>query len=176
MVDNKEFVVIGRLGKPRGVRGALNVIPLTDVPGRFAGMKEIHVGFDGQWEPMKIASIEYMAERPVIRFAAVVTPEAAARLTNRELAVPRDEVAKLPKDTFFDFDLVGCDVIDDKSRNKIGQVADVEHFPANDVYVVNLTGGSQLRVPAVRAFVKDVDLAKRRVIIAGIELLIPSDG
>ena len=39
-----ERIVIGRVGAPHGVRGALRIIPLTDFPERFASLCEVMAG------------------------------------------------------------------------------------------------------------------------------------
>ncbi|MEA3296291.1 MAG: ribosome maturation factor RimM [candidate division Zixibacteria bacterium] len=165
-----DLVVVGKLGRPRGVAGDMYVTPLTDYPERFAGIDEICVRNRDSWENLKVVSSKLISGRPVIRFEGVTSPEQASRLTNRELGVPRDQLVKLPEGTHFIFDLIGCEVVEDGSETPIGTVVEVDQYPANDVYVVEMLSGAQLNVPVVKSFVKHVDIKRKRIriVMAGL--------
>lgn len=165
VTDREQYVVVGKVGRPRGVDGSMFITPLTDFPERFNGLSALYMRNRDQWEVVKITSMRYIAQRPVMKIEGVETPEEAARFTNRDLAVLRDDVVKLPEDTFFVFDLVDCQVVDENSGRPLGTISDVEQYPANDVYVVKLSDGAEVRVPAVKQYVKQVDIASRRVTI-----------
>jgi 16S rRNA processing protein RimM len=164
-VTEQEFVIVGKLGRKRGVSGEMFVVPETDFPERFLDMTQIHVLVQGEWQLMKLASARFVGDRVVVRFEGVTTPEEAARLTNRELAVPRDQVVSLPENRYYVFDLVGCEVCDHNDGSRIGSIAEVELYPANDVYVVLTDDDQRLSIAAVEDFIKEVDIIHRRVLI-----------
>lgn len=141
------------------------ITPLTDFPERFDGMEEIHVKSRDGWEKMKIASAVMIGGRPVVKFENVGAPEEARRMTNREVAVPRDQLVTLPEGEFFVFDLIGCEVFEQENGQLIGKVIDVEKYPANDVYVVQTAEDKQLQVPVVGEFVKDIDVVAKRIVV-----------
>ncbi|HEX2897478.1 MAG TPA: ribosome maturation factor RimM, partial [candidate division Zixibacteria bacterium] len=93
------------------------------------------------------------------------TPEDASRLTNRYLAVLRNDVVKPPENSFYIFDLVGSEVFDEKTGQKVGTISDVEEYPANDVYVITTEEGKKLNLAAVKQFVKSVDIENKKVVI-----------
>lgn len=164
-MPSDELVIVGKLGRPRGLHGEIHVTPATDYPERFDGMDEIHVSTRDGWEILRIASTTMVGNRPVIKFENVNSPEEAARLTNRELAVPKDQLVTLPEGEHFIFDLIGCEVVEQQSGDRIGEVVNVEQYPANDVYVVRTASESSLMVPAVSEFVKTIDIAAKRIIV-----------
>ena len=164
-MPSDELVIVGKLGRPRGLYGEIHVTPATDYPERFDGMNEIHVRTRDGWEILRIASTTMVGYRPVIKFENVNSPEEAARLTNRELAVPKDQLVTLPEDEHFIFDLVGCEVIEQQSGDRIGEVVNVEQYPANDVYVVKTTSKLPLMIPVVGQFVKAIDIVAKRIIV-----------
>ena len=159
-----EFVTVGWLGRTRGVEGEIYVTPDTAFPERFIGLREIYVRNCGVWEVLKIASSRMIAGRPVLRFEDIFTPEEAACLTNRELGVPKAEVVKLPEDHYYLFELVGCKIVEEGSGRLVGEVTDVEQYPANDIYVIKTSTGKRLLLPAIRQFVKEIDIEKQRIV------------
>jgi len=162
-VPSEAFVIVGKLGRPRGLTGEIYVTPETDFPQRFVGLKEIYVRDRNRWEKRSLISSRLISGRPALLFEDITTPEEAARLTNRDLAVPRSQAVALPDDTYYIFDLIGCDVLEEDTDRLIGQVVDVERYPANDVYVIKSTSGEMLRCLAVRQFVRKVDIQGRKI-------------
>ncbi|MBK7142110.1 MAG: 16S rRNA processing protein RimM [bacterium] len=167
----EELITVGKLGKTRGLHGELYVTPLTDFPDRFLDLTEIFVGNRGVWEKMKIISSRLVGGRPVLGFESFTTPEASARLTNRELAVPRDQVVDLPEDMYYVFEIIGCAVYSDAGGAQLGELVDVEHYPANDAYVVRMTDGSRRMLPATKQAIKTVDLQAKRMVVDADSLL-----
>ncbi|MEW5993202.1 MAG: ribosome maturation factor RimM [Candidatus Zixiibacteriota bacterium] len=160
---SESFIIVGKLGRPRGVHGEIFVTPATDFPERFVGLEEIFVRERDGWTRRKLTSARLVSGRPALQFENVDSPEEAARLTNRDLAVPRDQVVDLPEDTYYIFDLLECEVVEAETGRRLGHVADVEQYPANDVYVIEDAHGKRLRCPAVKQYVRKVDLAARRI-------------
>ena len=165
MAEPEEFILVGRLGRTRGLKGDICVTTMTDFPDRFLNLKEIFVDRRGQWQRLTIESARLIAGRPVLKFAGMNSPEVAARLTNCRLAVPPDRLVILPRDTYFVFDLVGCTVSDQETGREIGEVVDVRRYPANDVYVIRSEDGREVLFPAVVEFVKEVDISNRKIVI-----------
>lgn len=160
-----EYITVGKFGRTHGLDGFVYVTPLTDFPDRFSELKFVYLSADNGWDKVEIESVEMMNGRPVMKLKAIDTMEQASRLVNRELAVPRDQVMPLERDQYYVFDLVGCAVIDSRSDERIGTIAEVVRYPANDVYVIDATDGRKVICPAVATFVLSVDIQARRVVI-----------
>lgn len=159
-----EYVRVGWLGRTRGVNGNVWVTPDTDFPERFLDLKEIFVRDRDHWVLFVVEESELIGGRPVLRFQGIRSLEDARRLTNRELAVPRDQVYELPEGSHYIFEMIGCAVYDE-TGTLIGELTNVESYPANDVYVIQTPAGRQKHLPAARPFVKEIDLAQRRLTI-----------
>ncbi len=157
-------VVVGKLGRARGLQGDLFITPMTDFPERFSELEDILVlGPDG-WESMPIVACDFISGRPVIRFEGIVNPEQASGLTNRLLAVPRAEVFELPEGSHYVFDLIGYEVVDEDDQ-PIGRLVDVQRYPASDVYVIEAEDSRRIVLAAVAQFVRTIDDAARKITI-----------
>lgn len=170
-MSENEFVTVGRLGRARGLEGEIYITPHTDFPDRFLGMTEIMVKSKQGWETLKIESVRMVGKRPVVKFESVGSPEEAARLTNRDVAVTKEEVVPLPEGEFYIFDLEGCDVYDAQTDQLVGKITEVTQYPASDVYTIKTTDSLEMLVPAVSEFVKKIDIENRRVEIVTAGLL-----
>jgi 16S rRNA processing protein RimM len=162
---NETYITVGKLGKARGVRGEIYVTPLTDFPERFIGLTEIYLWNDGMWQRTRLESARLISGRPVLKFENVDSPEEASRLTNQELAVPRDQIVPLPANSYYVFDLVGCRIYTGIDGKSVGEVIDVKRYPANDTYVIKMNDGRMMQLPAVRKFVRRVDILKKMILI-----------
>lgn len=164
-METEEFITVGQIGRPRGTEGEMYVTPLTDFPERFENMSEIFVSSGDSWTNMKVLESKMISGRPVIKLENVNSPEDAARFTNRYLAVYKEQRIVPSKDSYYIFDLVGCNVFDEQTNDKIGQIIDVDEYPANDAYVIETNTGERMTVAAVKRFVKSVDIENKKVVI-----------
>jgi 16S rRNA processing protein RimM len=87
----------------------------------------------------------------------------AAALRGRILEVPESALHPLQPGTYYQFQLVGMEVLDAQGRH-LGILTEIVETGSNDVYVVKGDGGEVL-VPALDDVVLDVDVSSRRMIV-----------
>jgi 16S rRNA processing protein RimM len=160
-VNDDELLVVGRVGPPHGVRGAVIVQPFTDDPDeRFAAGSVLVTGSD----PLTVLTARWQGKRLVVQFDGVTERGQAERLRGVELLVAASDRPPLDDpDDFYDTDLVGLAASTVDGR-PLGPVRDVVHAPASDYLVVEVEGRDRL-VPFVAAVVPTVDVAGGRVVI-----------
>jgi len=159
------LVAIGEIGRPYGLAGEMRVTPLTDRPERFERLRECvlwNVAEDRR-EPCRLRITRRQGDALLIAIAGCDSPEAAAALTGRLLAVPEAEALPPPEGHFYPWQLEGCRVLTEDGR-EVGRVLRVESAPAQELWVVGDDAREHL-VPAVPEIVRDVDLRARRVVI-----------
>ncbi|MBR5913517.1 MAG: 16S rRNA processing protein RimM [Selenomonadaceae bacterium] len=155
---NLDEIIIGKLGKVRGLGGELRIIPLTDFEGRFDDLKEIFVG----GKLMPVASVNHIGEEIFIKFAGIDNRESAKTLTNKFLTVPRSQAAPLDEGEFYTFDIIGCEVF--AGDKKIGVVNEVLKTGSNDVFQVK--GETEILIPALKSVVEKIDVANKKIFIS----------
>lgn len=160
----EESVVIGVIGRPHGVRGAVRATATGATLGTLAPGDDIDARpADGPERRLVIEGRDGPPERPILRFAGVRTREEAAALTGATIRVAEGRLAPLPDaDTFFVRDLVGCEVV--VGGRTAGRVAAVHAAPANDVLEVAGDEGPLL-VPFTGDAVTELDPAARRIVV-----------
>jgi 16S rRNA processing protein RimM len=162
--DDDDLLVVGRIGKPQGIRGEVTVQVRTDDPDtRFAAGSVLHTD-PPERGPVTVAGARWQNGRLVLALEGVEDRSAAERLREtmlqvdaRTLPPPEDE------DEFHDHVLRGM-TAELVTGGVLGEVADVLHLPHGDVLVVRRSGtGAEVLVPFVKAMVPVVDVAARRL-------------
>jgi 16S rRNA processing protein RimM len=118
--------------------------------------------------PFTIESTHIHKGQLLLKVEGVDDPESAQALRGYWLLVPRDQARKLPRGAYYLYQVVGLDVYTTKG-DLIGKIEDVITGAANDVYIVRGPGvedsSGELLVPAVKQFVKKLDVEGGRLVI-----------
>jgi 16S rRNA processing protein RimM len=158
---------MGRVLGPWGVRGWVKVAPYGDEPEGLAAQRTWWMqDAAGAWQPYAVSEARVHSGTVVGAIAGYATPEAAAALKGRDVAVPRSALPRLSKDEVYLADLVGLDVTSASGR-PLGVVVAVEDFGAHPVLRVR-PGGEKAEdrlVPFVSPILRSVDLAGRRITV-----------
>ena len=132
-----EYLLIGEITRPQGVRGEMRVRPYTDDPMRFEDLDEVYVKRGDKYEARGITFVRLNSDDVVIiRMDGVGDANAVEALRGEKLYVDREHAVELPEDADFIVDLIGCRVTDDEG-NDYGKLTDVMQPGGNDVYVIN---------------------------------------
>jgi 16S rRNA processing protein RimM len=176
-------VLVGRIGKPHGIRGEVTIDVRSDEPERrFApGSSLISRAPKGSafpYERLTIESARWHQQVLLIAFDELTDRTAAegARGTLLYATVAEDESPEDP-DEYYDHQLVGLAVHDLEGR-PLGTVSAVVHGGAQDLLTVRRPDGGDGLVPFVKALVPEVDVAGGRVVVAdrpGLVTPLPED-
>ena len=152
-----DTVVVGRIGRPHGVRGEVTVEVRTDDPDlRFVPGAVLRTD-PAERGPITIAGVHWHSGTLLLRLEGVDSREAAEAVRNTELLV---DVADLPEiedpDSFYDHQIVGL-TAQLPDGTVLGEVTVVRH-EAQDLLVVRRVEGGEVLIPFVSAIVPTVDL------------------
>jgi 16S rRNA processing protein RimM len=140
----------------------MKLIPLTDDPGRFNQLKWAYIEKDGVYTKHDVQHVKHAKSHIIIKFSDIDSMDEASVYRNCYVAVDRENAVKLPEDTYFICDIIGCDV-SDKDGNHLGRITDVLRTGSNDVYVIKNETGKELLLPALKSVVQKVLLDERRM-------------
>ena len=164
-----KLVAVGRIGRPRGVRGAAFVEPWTDDPEERFAAGTVLVTDPAQAGPLTVAASSVSNGKLVVQFESVSDREAIEALRGVRLLIAVTDRPELDDpDDFYDTDLIGlaARTVDGEPS---GSVQDVLHASGAD-YLVLDHEGREVLVPFVRAIVPTVDLS------AGVVEIDPPEG
>jgi len=163
-----EYLMIGEITKPQGVRGEVKVRPCTCDAERFEGLETVYIEKDGGYAPLNIRVNRLGADAVFMNVEGVADRDAAEKLRGTLLYIDRAHAVALDEDTNFITDLYGLRGLTDDGRD-LGKLTDVMQPGGNDVYVFQGPLGEVL-VPALKSVVLKVDLQQGEMLLDGARL------
>jgi 16S rRNA processing protein RimM len=164
------YVAVGRVSTAWGVNGVVKIIPLVDTRERLAPGRSVTVA--GQRRT--IENSRWQKGLAYLKLSGIDDREAAFALREQLLAIPESELEPLGEGQYYRFQLVGL-AVETTAGAALGSVTDVLSTGANDVYVVRGERG-EILVPATDDIVKEIDLARGRMVIEEVPGLTPDTG
>ncbi|CAN5133382.1 ribosome maturation factor RimM [soil metagenome] len=159
-----DLVVVARVEDAFGIRGAIRVVPFGDADallkvdrwwiGPQEGAAKSYRMTDAKRHgPVLVAQLDGMADRNL-----------AEALRGQQVSLERSRFPALDEDEQYWVDLIGCDVLDVDGQPR-GKVVELTENGAHSILHVLTSGGSTELVPYVDAYVRDTDMAERRVVL-----------
>jgi 16S rRNA processing protein RimM len=159
-VGEPEYLVVGFLRRPHGLKGDLLMDVHTDFPDRLKTGKTVFVGDD--YQPKVIASLRTVAAGMLVRFRGMKSPEDAGQYRNTWVYVPTADRPALPEGEYYHHQLIGLNVATDEGQD-LGVLVDILETGANDVYVIRTADGKETLLPAIPTVVLEIRLADRQM-------------
>lgn len=160
------FLIIGRVGKPHGVRGEARVEILTELPERFTWLERVFVSLkehDTAPRPVGVESVRFHKNQALVKFTGYDWRDQVTALRSHWLFVPEEEGIPLEEGEFYAYQLIGMDVHTDEDVY-LGKIKEIMQTKANDVYIVKGPKGEVL-LPETDEVVQEIDIESGRVIV-----------
>lgn len=168
-----EFLAIGKLLRPHGVRGEIHLALWTDFPERIKPGKLVYVGQTHQ--PVQIKSLRGHDAEPLITFADIDDREEAGKFRNQVVFVRTADLPPLPEDELYLHQLIGLRVVRDEDDLALGVIAEILETGANDVFLVRREMGADLLLPDIDPVILKIDLEKGEVRVHLLPGLLPDE-
>jgi len=153
-----EYLMIGQVLRPQGIKGQVKVRPDTDDPWRFEELEYVYLKNDKVYQKVSVDDVSVRDDGVYLRLAGVTTRDEAEKQRGWMLFIDRAHARELDENETFICDLINCKVIG-LNGEEIGVVNDVLQPGGNDVYVIKTPRGEML-LPALRHIVPEIDVSK----------------
>lgn len=159
-----DYITVGKIAAPFGLRGEVKVIPYTDFPERFVQTRRLFLNKDGLFREANIERVTCRERDIILKIKGIDSPEEAAEYRQALLQIPRDEAWPLPEGSYYHFQIIGLSVATADGL-VLGRVAEILETGSNDVYVVRDDKKKEYLIPALKDVVRDIDLEKGLMLI-----------
>ncbi|MGP3920802.1 ribosome maturation factor RimM [Nonomuraea sp. 10N515B] len=157
-------LVVGRIGRPHGVRGEVTVEVLTDEPERRFVVGTSIATDPADRGPLVVTGRRWHKDFLLIMFDGVTDRDVAEELRGTMLVIDSADVEPSDDpDEFHDHQLIGL-AVETVAGDPVGEVTDVLHH-GQDLLVVRRKGADEALIPFVKALVPEVDLQGGRLVV-----------
>jgi 16S rRNA processing protein RimM len=153
------WITIAVLGRTRGNKGELLALPLSSRLERFDNLREVFLF--GSGDRYEVENQWWHDGRLVLKFKGIDSISQAEALTGAEVRVAEDQGIALEAGEYFQSDLVGCEVIERSTGERVGVVA--EFLETGGPGLLDL--GGDLLIPFARSICVEIDPAAKRILV-----------
>ena len=158
-----EFLAVGRVVRPHGVRGEMVLEVLTEFPEHLAEAETVYLGEPPVPHPLRqVRALRH--GQIVIRLADCPDRNAAEAYRGQLVHIRAEQAAPLPPGRYYHHQILGLAVTTETGET-LGQVTEILETGANDVYVVTGPEGQEVLLPALRSVILQIDLEARRMVV-----------
>lgn len=163
-----KYVSIGRIISTHGLRGEVKFLYYNEISEGLYNYSTFLIRQEKDWVEIKPERIRQQKGFYYIKFQGYNAIEEVTSFTNKELFVKEEDLPPLDNDEYYDYQLIGLDVLDEK-RGLIGKVDNIIHTKANDILVVK--GKREILIPMIDIYIKSIDLKASLIKVEGEDFL-----
>ena len=154
----ESVVVVGRIGRPYGVKGWVHLQSYTEPSGNLIEYRPWLITGSGRrgWEQLDCVDVRAYRESFVGLFVDITDRSQAANLSGLNLGVPLETLPEPNSGEYYWHQLIGLPVVNE-DKVMLGKVTKLMPTGANDVLVVRSETGERL-IPFVAGTVDSVNL------------------
>jgi 16S rRNA processing protein RimM len=156
------FLVVGKLRRPHGVQGEIQMEVVTDKPHHLTPGNTYFYG--DEHTPLVLSSRRPHGALILVAFEGIDDRDQAARLTNQLLYITRASLPALPEGEYYHYQLEGLRAVLE-SGEVLGTLREVLETGSNDVFVVQDPAGREILLPVVEGVILNVDLEKQTITV-----------
>ena len=180
--SRSERIIIGRVGSAAGLRGEFRVNLYAAGSANLKEGKNLlfrrseysakgsdnpddtgnKAGASGEFTAL-CKSVRYQKDKPVIRVEGIEDRNAAESVRGMEIFIDESELDELPEGEHYVRNLIGCTVRDIASGSDVGTLTDVIQNTTQSVLEVRTADGKTVLIPAVDAFMRNIDEEERLI-------------
>jgi 16S rRNA processing protein RimM len=161
-----EYLIIGKIVKPFGVKGEIKVFPITDSVSRFEGLSFVYLQNGSSFDRYDVNQTRLTNEYVLLKLKGLDSRTDADKLRGEYIYVDRENAVKLEDSSYYYYDLLDCKVITTEGK-QLGIVYDIQNAGSCDVYFVRTSNkvDNEVLIPAVSQVVKNIDIKNKEITI-----------
>ncbi len=163
----KQYIEAGECVKIHGIHGEIKLYSWCDSADFIKKLPRLFF-LDMPEKEYKILSVKLLKNMCVLKLNGINTTQDAHAFVGKTAYFSRDDV-KLPKGRFFATDIIGFDVQNEKTDEIYGEITDITNRAGTDIYEIKNKNGEVFLFPAVKEFLKKIDMENKLVLISPIK-------
>jgi 16S rRNA processing protein RimM len=170
-----QYLILGEILRPHGVRGELRMRVFTDYPERIAEKSQLILAENEEGKrarQLKLESMRMHQNYALLKFEGVDDRDAADLFRELLVLVEIDDAVPLEEGEFYLYQVIGLQVVTDEGET-LGTVKEVMETGANDVYIVESERYGEVLLPAIPSIIVRTDVEAGIVTVHLMDGLLP---
>lgn len=168
-----KYISVGKIVNFHGIKGEARVGYSKNQQDFFLSLDSVFAKINNDYRELKIESVRQNKNFLIVKFEGIDSINDIIPLKGCLLFVEEDVVREnLDEDEFLIDELVGLNVFDNESGDKLGFVIGVSNNGASDLISVKTNSKKISLIPFVKAIVPVVDIKNKKIMINNIEGLL----
>jgi len=161
-----DYLGIGRIIKPHGLRGEVILAPLYNVvQSAIPELNEVICSNDVTKKRLRILKCRPHKGRFIVKFEKFDGIEESQSLVDKQIYAPAEFFEKKIRDKIL-LRQLGELAVHGEDKERIGTLKSIFETPAHPVLIIESEKGKELMLPEVDHFIKEIDVKNRKLIIA----------
>ena len=135
MKEQPDWIVVGRFGRPHGIKGFVTVHSFTEPRENILKYTNWHAFIDKKWRPIELLNIEVHTKAILAMIKGYEQRELAAHLTHVDIGIQKNQLEALDPGEYYWHQLMGMSVLS-KDGQLFGTVSEILPTGSNDVLIV----------------------------------------
>lgn len=161
MSEPSEFLAVGRVVRPHGMRGELLLETLTAFPEPLEDVETVYLGENAAPHPLR--DVRFHRGQLLIQLADCLDRDQAETFRGQLVQIHARQAAPLPPGRFYHHQIIGLVVVTEDGED-LGEVVEILATGANDVYLVAGAQG-EILLPAISDVIRQIDLDAHRMTV-----------
>lgn len=159
----QEYLLLGEIVRPQGIRGEVKVRHYTDDPERFYDLDVVFLKRGENYDEAGVEDARVQGDDVYLKLEGIDDRNEAEKLRGIQLWVDRDNAVELDEDEVFIADILGARAFDTKG-NQLGVLKDVLTPGGVDVFVLKTPKGN-LMFPALREVLLEMNADEGKLVL-----------
>tara|TARA_Y100001968_G_scaffold241143_1_gene224706 strand:+ start:140 stop:670 length:531 start_codon:yes stop_codon:yes gene_type:complete len=167
MIEKDEWMSIGEIVAPQGLKGDIRIKPSSDFPERFTQPGKRWIQKDNELPTeIKLIKGKLIPGRSiyVLSIEGLSSRSSAEKIIGWNLVIPVNSRPNLNNDEYHYFDLIGLEARIGAEKTLIGYVTDLIKG-GNDLLEIELVKGKKVLVPFVKEIVPEIEINEKWLLI-----------
>ncbi len=164
----QEYLMIGTVLKPQGVRGECKIKPYAADVDLFSAWKTLYLEDHGAYTPVPLKTTRIHEGFVYAYLGNCASANDVEAYRGRDLYIDRAHAAPAENGSVYIADLIGC-TAEDENGNPVGTLTDVLQYGSVDTWVFRTSSGT-LMAPALLSVFPQVDPGTGKILVCAEKL------
>ncbi len=162
-----EYIELGQIVNTHALKGSVKINIFSDKVENIKKYEQIYLKEKDKYIEYEINDIKFFKNQAIVNFKNINNKEEADKLRNKYIYIKKDSLEELEDDSYYLIDLIGIAVYESKDNEEklLGELVEVKQDAPTDIYVIKQQEGNNIMIPAVKEYIKEVDIKGKKIIV-----------